>query len=91
MQSLQLAAGSEVDACAQQNLPPDFPADIEVAILVDPAGKVYGPTIIKSTSKDGGFDGCVQKVVGKMKFPAEEVPTAYPVTFRFHEGRLEKL
>lgn len=91
VQSLQGTAQTEVDACAQQNLPPDFPADIEVAFLVDAGGKVYGPTVIKSTAKDGGFDTCVQNVVGKIKFPQENVQQPYPVTLRFHEGRLEKL
>jgi hypothetical protein len=89
--SLQMNAGTEVDACAQQNLPPDFPAEIDVAFLVDPSGKVYGPTVIKSTSKDGGFDSCVQNVVGKSKFPQENVEAPYPVTFHFRVGRLEKL
>jgi hypothetical protein len=91
VQSLQAEAGAQVEACEQQNLPPDFPADIDVAFLVDPSGKVWGPTVIKSTAKDGGFDGCVQGVISKIKFPQEEVQAPYPVTLHFHVGRLEKL
>jgi hypothetical protein len=91
VQSLQAEAGASVEACAQQNLPPDFPADIEVAFFVDAAGQVHGPTVVKSTSKDGGFDGCVQGVIAKTKFPQEKVDTAYPMTMHFHVGRLEKL
>jgi hypothetical protein len=89
--SLQMAAGAEVEACAQQNLPPDFPADTEVAFFVDQTGQVYVPTVVKSTAKDGGYDSCVQGVVGKQKFPTMNVPKPVGLTFRFHTGRLEKL
>jgi hypothetical protein len=89
--SLQMAAGAEVEACAQQNLPPDFPADTEIAFYVDPTGKVWAPTVVKSTAKDGGYDTCVQGVVLKQKFPAINVPKPVQMTFRFHTGRLEKL
>ncbi|MDB4966381.1 MAG: hypothetical protein JWN44_2070 [Myxococcales bacterium] len=89
--SLQMAAGAEVEACAQQNLPPDFPADTEVAFFVDREGQVYVPTVVKSTAKDGGYDTCVQGVVSKQKFPAINVPKPVGLTFRFHTGRLEKL
>ena len=91
VQSLQAQAQLLVETCEQQNLPPEFPADIQVAFVVDAAGKIYGATVIKSTSKDGGFDSCVQGAIGKMQFPTEDVQTAYPVTFNFHVGRLERL
>ena len=91
VQSLQQTAQSAVDACGQQNLPPEFPADIAVEFLVDPAGTVHGATVVQSTSKDGGFDNCVRNVVVNTKFPQENVTQPYPVTLRFHVGRLEKL
>lgn len=91
LQSLQAVAQAEVEACAQQNLPPEFPADTEVAFFVDSAGQAYIPTVIKSTAKDGGYDTCVQGVVSKQKFPAISVPKPVGITFRFHVGRLEKL
>ena len=54
-------------------------------------GKAHGPTVLSSTAKDGSFDSCVQDVITKMQFPASEVQVPYPVTLRFHVGRLEKL
>lgn len=91
MQSLQATAQSEVEACAQQNLPPDFSADTEVSFFTYKDGTVYAPTVVKSTSKDGGYDSCVQNVVAKTKLPAVNVDDPIQLTFRFHVGRLEKL
>jgi hypothetical protein len=91
VQSIQANTQVQVEACEQQNLPPEMPADISVAFLVDPAGKVHGPTVINSTAKDGGFDTCVQKAIAATQFPAEDVPAAYPVTLRFHVGRIDKI
>jgi hypothetical protein len=91
VQPLQTQAQAAVEACEQQNLPPEMPADISVAFLVDPAGKTHGPTVINSTAKDGGFDTCVQNLIRGIQFPQASVPEAYPVTFRFHVGRTEKL
>jgi hypothetical protein len=91
LQSQQQTAQLEVEACAQQNLPPDFPADVEVMFYVAADGKVYAPTLVKSTSKDGGFDGCVRKVVERMQLPAMDIRGAVPLTLRFHVGRSEKL
>ncbi len=91
VQSLQAQSQVQVEACEQQNLPPEMPADISVAFIVDAAGKVYGPTVISSTAKDGGFDSCVQNVISKIQFPQEDVPAAYPLTLRFHVGRLDKI
>jgi len=91
VQSLQTQSQVQVESCEQQNLPPEMPADISVAFLVDAQGKTHGPTVLSSTAKDGGFDGCVQKVISGMQFPASDVQVPYPVTLRFHVGRLEKL
>jgi len=91
VQSLQTQSQAAVESCEQQNLPPEMPADISVAFLVDAQGKTHGPTVLSSTAKDGGFDGCVQKVISGMQFPASDVQVPYPVTLRFHVGRLEKL
>jgi hypothetical protein len=90
MQSLQAQTQAQVDSCAQQNLPPEFPADIDVAFFVGPQGQVLVPTVVKSTSKDGGYDACVQDVVARTKIPVgADMP--YPLTFHFHVGRLEKM
>jgi len=91
VQSLQTQSQVQVESCEQQNLPPEMPADISVAFLVDAQGKTHGPTVINSTAKDGGFDSCVQKVISGMQFPASDVPVPYPVTLRFHVGRLDKI
>ena len=91
VQSLQTMSQNAVESCEQQNLPPEMPADISIAFLVDAQGKTHGPTVMSSTAKDGGFDGCVQKVISAMQFPASDVQVPYPVTLRFHVGRLEKL
>jgi hypothetical protein len=91
VQSIQANTQVQVEACEQQNLPPEMPADISVAFLVDPAGKTHGPTVISSTAKDGGFDACVQNVIRGIQFPQASVPEAYPVTLRFHVGRADKL
>jgi hypothetical protein len=91
VQSLQTQSQVQVEACEQQNLPPEMPADISIAFLVDAQGKTHGPTVLSSTAKDGGFDSCVQGVITKMQFPASDVQVPYPVTLRFHVGRLEKL
>ena len=91
VQSLQTQSQVQVEACEQQNLPPEMPADIAVAFIVDPTGKTHGPTVINSTAKDGGFDSCVQKVISGMQFPAEDVQVPYPVTLRFHVGRIDKI
>ena len=90
MQKVQNDLQVEVEACAQQNLPPEMPADIEVGFFVGPKGNVFVPNVLKSTSKDGGYDSCVQDVIRKTKIPATpEMPL--PLTLKFHVGRLEKL
>jgi hypothetical protein len=91
VQSLQTQSQAQVESCEQQNLPPEMPADISIAFLVDATGKTHGPTVLTSTAKDGGFDTCVQDVIRKMQFPSADVQVPYPVTLRFHVGRLEKL
>jgi hypothetical protein len=91
VQSLQTQSQAQVEACEQQNLPPEMPADISVAFLVDPTGKTHGPTVLRSTAKDGGFDTCVQDAIRKMQFPAADLQMPYPVTLHFHVGRLDKI
>jgi hypothetical protein len=91
VQGLQTQSQLQVESCEQQNLPPEMPADISVAFLVDAQGKTHGPTVLNSTAKDGGFDSCVQKVITGMQFPASDVPLPYPVTLRFHVGRIDKI
>lgn len=91
VQSLQQQAQNQVESCEQQNLPPEMPADISINFFVDAQGKTHGPTVVKSTAKDGGFDSCVQKVISGMQFPPADVKVPYPMTLNFHVGRLEKL
>jgi hypothetical protein len=91
VQSLQTQSQAQVESCEQQNLPPEMPADISVAFLVDAQGKTHGPTVMNSTAKDGGFDSCVQKVISGMQFPTSDVTMPYPVTLRFHVGRVDKI
>lgn len=91
MQSIQQVSQNQVESCEQQNLPPEMPADITVNFFVDAQGKTHGPTVMKSTAKDGGFDSCVQKVISGMQFPSSDSKVPYPVTLSFHVGRLEKL
>jgi hypothetical protein len=91
VQSLQTQAQNQVESCEQQNLPPEMPADISINFFVDAQGKTHGPTVMKSTAKDGGFDSCVQGVILKMQFPPADVKVPYPMTLNFHVGRLEKL
>jgi hypothetical protein len=62
----QLEGDMTGDRSKQQNLPPEMPADISVAFLVDATGKTHGPTVLSSTAKDGGFDTCVQDVIRKI-------------------------
>lgn len=91
VQSLQTQSQTQVESCEQQNLPPEMPADITVNFFVDAQGKTHGPTVLRSTAKDGGFDSCVQKVISGMQFPPSDVKVPYPVTLTFHVGRLDKI
>lgn len=81
----------DVQACALRFLPPEFPADIEVAFYVMPGGKPAVPNVIMSTSNDGGFDTCVLELVGGQTFPDPHYEGPFPLALKFHVGRAAKL
>jgi hypothetical protein len=86
MQPIQANAQTEVEACAQRNLPPEFFAEILVAFFVGPGGKAYAPTVMNSTSNDGNYDTCVLEVIGHTKFPDVVQDMPLPLSLRFSVG-----
>jgi hypothetical protein len=91
MHAVQERLTPEVDACAQRNLPPEFPADVEVSFFLYGAGKVAAVNVTYSTAKDGNFEACVQELVTAASFPKPNYGGLFPVKLRFHVGRLEAL
>lgn len=84
-------AENDVHSCAQRYLPNDFPANVELHFSIFPGGKAAAVNVMNSTSKDGDFDSCVQKVIAGATFPDPKSEMGFPVDLHFHVGPIDKL
>lgn len=84
-------AENDVHACAQRYLPNDFPANVDLHLSIFPGGKAAAVNVMSSTSKDGDFDGCVQKAIAGAAFPDPKAEMGFPVDLHFHVGPIDKL
>jgi hypothetical protein len=84
--SMQALAQAEIASCGERFLGVDFYAEVQVASFVTADGKAYAPTLLKSTAKDGSFDGCVLDVIAKAKFPQLDIVNPVPIPLNFHIG-----
>ncbi|HEX2569897.1 MAG TPA: hypothetical protein VH877_10110 [Polyangia bacterium] len=70
-------------------LPPEFPADVKIALYIFPGGKVGGLNIVESNAKDGAFESCVAKFLTESKFPDPHFDGPYNTQINYHFGKLE--
>jgi hypothetical protein len=86
MQPLQETIQSEIKNCGDRFLGVDFSAKGDVSFYVYNKGQAFAPTIIHSNAKDGSFEGCVQDVILKTKFPVVAVEKPFASQFHFKVG-----
>ena len=82
---------TEISACAQRHLPPEFGADVAVGFFVFAGGRVAAPNLASSTSSDGDFDFCVMRAVAGTTFPDPHYDGPFPLKLRWHVGKLDKM
>lgn len=72
-----------INTCANSHNSAGKKGTVKVKFYIRPNGRVRSPSIVSSGFKGTDVGGCVQKVVGSMKFPSTTASKDVPVTYPF--------